>query len=264
MAEMEESRVVSENSDSAQGKFARVSMGTMVDTAPNKEMTQEEAEAKARLNETNEPNAEETLFANKYKSVEELEKAYNELQSKLGQESSERTESEETAEETTTTGDDVFDTAYNQWSESGEVSDEVIDQIVAEKGIPREYVEQFIQQATAQEMLTHKQIFDSVGGEEQYKSIISWAENNLPASEIETYNKIIDSGDVDQIKFAINALSQRRGGKKFVSPDTNRTSEDATSFGSKAEMVEAMKDPRYERDRAYRQKVERMIMRSKI
>jgi len=263
MTEVEESRIMSDNSDSAQGNFARVSMETMNDTSPNKEMTKEEAENKARVNETNEPTQEENLFAGKYKSVEDLEKAYNELQTKLGQTSEQKTDAP-AAEATDKAADDnLFDTAYDEWSESGKLSDETI-AALEKTGIPKQYVEQFVRNANAEQELIQQGIINEIGGQQEFERLSNWATQNLKQAEIDTFNGIVESGDVEQIKFAFNSLKARAGNTKFISPDNNTISSDAQSFASKAEMVKAMSDPRYVNDRAYRQKVERMVMRSRL
>ena len=259
----QESRIVTDNTDKNQ--FARVSMETTPDS-PNANMTREEALERTTTPESPNPldASEENLLAGKYKSVEDIEKAYNELQTKLGQKGEETTEPTTETQADTTSESDVFERAYSEWAEKGEVSEDTIDQIVKDKGIPKQYVEQFIRQSSAEETLLQNSIMESVGGRDEYTKITEWAVNNLPQTEIDAYNKIIESGDVEQIKFALNALSQKRGSTKFIQPDKNNTFTDSNSFNSKAEMVQAMKDPRYEKDLAYRQKVERMIMRSRL
>ena len=48
----------------------------------------------------------------------------------------------------------------------------------------------------------------SIGGEEQYHSIISWAASVLPPESIDFYDRIMDSGDYEAIQESVNALYQ--------------------------------------------------------
>ena len=50
------------------------------------------------------------------------------------------------------------------------------------------------------------EVFDYVGGEENYQSLISWAQESWDQDKIETYDQVMDSGDPDDIATALQYL----------------------------------------------------------
>ena len=154
------------------------------------------------------------LLAGKYSSPEQLEEAYLALQQKLGGDEEQEYE-----------GDDETDETDNSEETSG-LSDEDVDAL--------------------QEM---------VGGAEEYANILNWAGQNLSEAEIDMYDDVMDSGDPAACFFAIQALASRYGDENGVEGEMlvggNPTNE-YQGFRSQAELVEAMSDPRYENDPAYR------------
>ena len=177
---------------------------------------------------------DEPLLAGKFKDSKSLEQAYIELQKKLG-EPKEDVRNEERVEET-------------EAPEKVEESEE----------------------EPAQESLTAeqaKQLFDMVGGEKAYKSMISWAGDNLSQEEIQMYDSVMGRGDPNAIFFAVQALNNKY--TEAVGTDgqllTGRgNSDQGNAFRSQAELVQAMNDPRYDRDPAYRQDVLNRLENSDI
>ena len=81
------------------------------------------------------------------------------------------------------------------------------------------------------------------------------------------FDGVVGTGDKDACFFAINALNQRFtdavGDEKPLL--TGRGSRDTMDvFRSQAEVVAAMKDPKYDRDPAYRQDVFAKLERSQL
>ena len=102
------------------------------------------------------------------------------------------------------------------------------------------------------------QLKSIVGGDANYKNMTEWAASNLSQQEISMFDKVMDSGDPNAAYFAINSLAQRYqdavgfDGKMLTG---KASSNSKPGFKSQAEMIEAMQDPRYDRDPAYRQEV---------
>ena len=168
--------------------------------------------------------AQEQLLAGKYRNAEELERAYVELQGKLGQ-------SEEEGEEEEGEYEDDDEDDY-------EMTDEDIDQLMA-----------------------------VAGGEEQYNEMVVWAKDNLSQQEIDMFDHVIDMEDPYAMFFAIRALSTSYTNAMNSDGEllTGNTPFDPTdSFRSQAEVIEAMNNPRYDRDPAYRQDVFDKLDRSNI
>lgn len=174
---------------------------------------------------------QQTLLAGKYDSTEQLEQAYLELQQKLGS-TEEEGESEEQQDE----------------EESGDESDE----FDVEDGLTDEDIEA---------------LQDMAGGEEQYGQMLAWASENLSDAEIDMYDDVMDSGNPAACFFAVQALMARYGDSTGVDGEliTGKSPTSvAQGFRSQAELVQAMSDPRYESDPAYRSDVINKLENSDI
>lgn len=178
---------------------------------------------------------QEQLLAGKYENAQELERAYLELQSKLGQDQEESEEESEEVEEQEVEEEEEVD-------ESNEEEYEI----------------------TEQDVETLKNV---VGGSEQYGQIIDWAKDNLSEQEISMYDHVMDSNDPIAMFFAIRALGNSY--ENAVGVDGELLTGTASStpqdvFRSQAEVVQAMSDPRYDSDPAYRQDVFEKLERSPV
>jgi hypothetical protein len=133
-----------------------------------------------------------------------------------------------------------------------------------EEGEQAEAPEEVEEESTEEpetEQLTEAQaneLFKMVGGEKAYQSMINWAGQNLSQEEIGMYDNVMASGNPNAIFFAVQALSNKYS--DAVGSDgellTGRgTKNEDSSFRSQAELVQAMSDPRYDRDPAYRRDV---------
>jgi len=111
------------------------------------------------------------------------------------------------------------------------------------------------------------QIQNSVGGESEYKNIVTWAGQNLSKPEVDAFDNLINSGNVAQIKLAVAGMKaqyQNANGYegRMLQGKSARTADEV--FRSQAELINAMNDPRYESDEAYRDDVMRKLDRSDL
>ena len=208
--------------------------------------------------------AQEQRLAGKYKNTEELEAAYLELQKKLGsQEENVQEESEEVSET------DWLGEAYRSIQESGELSEELSKQISEMNGMD---VFKAMQNATNQQQtrdLTEQEVgsvYQAVGGEEAYSGMISWAQENLSEAEIGAFDSIIESGDMNQINLAIQGLNSRYTDAVGQDGDLiqGKPAAAESTFRSQQELIQAMNDPRYDNDPAYRQDIIDKLDRSEL
>ena len=209
--------------------------------------------------------AHEQRLAGKYKNTEELEAAYLELQKKLGsqEEQDVQTESEESSETA------WLDEAYRSINESGELSEALTKQLSEMNGVD---VFKALQGAVpTQEGRDLSQgevdsIYKAVGGEDQYGQMISWAQENLSDSEVKAFDQIIEGGNMDQINLAIQGLNSRY--TDSVGTDGNllqgKPASPEATFRSQQELIQAMNDPRYDNDPAYRQDIIDKLDRSDL
>ena len=130
-------------------------------------------------------------------------------------------------------------------------------------GINRETVDTYARGQQALATAQETEITNSVGGTENYEAMVEWAGNNLPADEIKSFDKVVNESSPDAIKLAVKGLYARymsEAGGQPVNIRQGQTSGAAVQpFQSNAQVVEAMRDKRYENDPAYREDVERRL-----
>lgn len=177
---------------------------------------------------------QQQLLAGKFNDAKSLEQAYLELQKKLGEPRDE--------------------------PEPGEAKEQ------AEQA-PEEEVQE---KNSSDDQLTEdqaNQLFEMVGGENTYKSMIDWAGKNLSQEEVQMYDSVMSSGNASSIYFAVQALNSKF--TDSVGNDgqllTGRNSVETTAvYRSQSELVAAMNDPRYDNDPAYRDDVTRKLNNSNL
>ena len=242
-------------------------MSMLSEENPQGELNSDEQESLAIGEEM--ANDQETMLAGKYKNAEELEAAYIELQKKLGSNEDQKEsepEPEETEEETTDTS--LFDKI---WEESkGEFTEETLKEL--SNADPTDLANMYLEyrqsesknQITAEDATALK---DAIGGEEQYKQLMGWAGDNLDEKEIDMYDAVMEAGDRNAAYFAMQALAYRYGesvGVEGKLVQGKAPTETTKGFKSQAEVVNAMQDPRYDRDPAYRQEIMAKLERSNV
>ena len=243
----------------------------------------QEQDRQRMYDEADAANEDVSLIGGKFKSQEDLLKAYNELQKKLGQEDSEEEEdteeeqpeaSEEVTEEVEETTEvvtqavDYMTQLGKEFDESGAVSDEAIEKLSSmdSKDLVAAYLKYNAnaQAATLQQSQVND-IMATVGGAEAYTEMVSWAGQNLPAEEVADFNAVTATNNPVAIKFAVQALSAKwKGAEGYEAPlvTGRKAPSKSKAFRSQAELARAIADPRYSSDPAYRMDVEQKLARS--
>ena len=259
---------------------------TATDTVEN--LTPEEQDSLAVGSQIQEQ--QEQLFAGKYKSAEELEKAYGELQKKLGEKGdevseeagdSEPTESKEDSEETEETSPpsaaaELIQSASDEYfSNDNKLSSETLAKFSSMSS--QELVEAYMQvqgqlpQASQEAEVADisnavvNEVKNAAGGETSYNNMVQWAGENLSQSSIEAFDNIINSGSVDAIKLAVSGLKaqyENSNGYEGTMLTGKAPTNTKDVYRSQAELVAAMSDRRYDNDPAYRQDVIAKLERS--
>ena len=226
---------------------------------------------------------ESKKLAGKYESAEELEKAYIELQKKLGdkEETSEEPKAEqEETEETEETPDDnptvalINEASDEYYANGNKLSTETLDKFkqMSSQDLVNAYIEmveknppQANQEADVSQSQIN-QIQNSVGGENQYQKLMQWAGQNLPDKEINAFDGLINTGNVDAIQLGVQALKSKYEEANGYEGRmlTGKAAQTSDVFRSQAQLVAAMSDPRYDTDPAYRQDVVAKLERSDI
>jgi hypothetical protein len=282
---------------------------TFDSTDPTAAETQQAAEAKAlaegeRLIEQQEKARELTYeqarlqdesqgrYAGKYKSAEDLEKAYLELQKKLGQpkedepsdeeasdtpqeepvEGEEEEQVEEKVEESSEAVQLLQDASKEFSDNDSKLSPETIEKLsqldsrtlvetwaeyIANQN--QESVQAAISQQDADRVMT------AIGGQEFYQQMLGWAAENLSPAEVSAYDNVVNNGDADSVYWAALGLKAKYTdavGFEGKQVSGKRPSRSEPGFRSHAELARAIQDPRYRDDPAYRRDVEDKLARS--
>ena len=167
------------------------------------------------------------LIGGKFKSPDDLLRAYQELEKKLGSR-----------------------TGYEKAEDQPEADE---DQAAEEPVI-----------LSQEEEAT---ILESIGGEEAFGAVQQWAKENLDAGELEAYNREVNSGDYYRARNALQSLYyafQENSGyePELIGGKLSANSSDV--FRSSQEVMAAMSDPRYLQDSAYTQDVQDKLLRSDV
>ena len=221
---------------------------------------------------------QEGLLAGKYKDANELEKAYQELEKKLGEKSepvSEEEESEiETEEEVSNDYEPNLLDALWEEGTNDSLSEETFEELknmdpVEVAKMAMEQRNRMQQQPQSRDFTDQDvdQIQGLVGGEENYNNMLGWAQQNLPSQEIELFDAVMDQGNTLAAYFAVKAMAlsyQDSVGKDGQMVTGKAPRSDGDVFRSQQEMVEAMSDPKYNDDPAYREAIMEKLSRSDI
>jgi len=236
---------------------------------------------------------EEPLLAGKYKTVDDLVKGYKELESErnrpepepeaVAEEAEPAEQSDDAPDANSIYGEYIgsrlteagidFQNMNSRWQETGQLSDDDYNEL-GNAGFGRDMVDAYLsglqfQQSQDSALAAQQvmQIKSEFGGEQAYQDMIQWAGENLSEGEQKAFNKSIASSDMDQVRFAVAGLQSRYSSQTGVEPRlvggrSSRSSE--AKFESTAQLVEAMQDPRYKTDPAYRRKLEEKLSRSNV
>ena len=210
----------------------------------------------------------------KFKSPEDMAKAYSELEAKLGQ----AKPADPPAADPAATppadpeaalaekGLDLQDFSA-EFAQKGELSAESYEKL-SKAGYSRQIVDQYIEGQRAVAARFETDIMSEVGGAEKYSEITAWAKANLTPTEIAAYNTAVSSGNADQAKLAALGLGAKFEKANGSDPQRLLGGQSAGSggdvFESMAQVTAAMKDPLYKNDPAFRAKIQAKLSRSNV
>jgi len=229
---------------------------------------------------------QEQLLAGKYKDAEALEKAYIELQTKLGEDGKAENkteaekeevlseESKESSEEPSAAVALINEASEEYYANDGTLKPETIEKFssMSSQDLVSAYMEVTknnpqpevaeIPEPTQADINT---IQNSVGGEAEYGKLIEWASSNLDKTSVEAFDDVVATGSVPMIKLAVAGLKAQYENDngyegRMLTGKAAKTGGDV--FRSQAELVAAMGDSRYDNDPAYRQDILEKLDRS--
>ena len=225
---------------------------------------------------------ENELLAGKYQSTEELEEAYLNLQKKLG------TSDDDEVEDTTLDADEYPEDVADGVNLITQASEEYFEN---DGAISEETMERFTEMSSSELVEAYmaikdrnpdidsgggyaadlsdaemNQVYNSAGGEAEYNRLTAWAAKNVSESKLDAFNDMIDKGNATAIQIAVAGLRAEYEAQEGYEGRmlTGKAARTQDGFRSQAEVVQAMADPRYDKDPAFRQDVYDKLERSNV
>lgn len=240
---------------------------------------------------------EPELLLGKFKSQDDLAKAYTELEKKLGQQRQEPTQEtaspsqsytaeqavevygQEAVEALQSKGINLAEVMHQ--ADNGEDISQHYDTLAETFGVTRQVVENYVAKAQASEPAAEAGLTDAdaaeikamVGGDEGFNELSQWAAANLQKDELAEYNAVVDSGNKAAIQWALKAMQARKGAPEaVVEPKLYGGGEPAPAkkFESQQQVLDAMNKRNdrgqrlYDVDEAYRAKVTQLLAASDV
>lgn len=210
----------------------------------------------------------EELIAGKFKSQEDLLKAYNELEKKLGQpkEPDAPAGDKKETEVTNDAGESFTVTKYEQEVlEKGNLSEDSYKEL-EKKGFTRKQVDQYIQGQRSYADGFNNNVYSSVGGQEAYTDLITWAADNIDAGTISDYNTSLAELDqqktlrtLEYMKLKFDQANPK--GARRIEGDSG--GEGMQPFKDKNEWQRAMTNRLYGKDAKYTKMVDTRYLTSR-
>ena len=236
--------------------------------------TEEQPQAEADVPQTED---RPEWLPEKFKTPEDMSKAYSELEKKLGQapkeEQQEPEQVEEKAEDETEQSEEGVSEAYQAVAEAskeffendGQLSEETYN-VLEKAGLPRDLVDSYA--AGQQALLASEEGQIKSVAQGNYDAMAEWANENLPQEEIDAFDEAVTGGTISQAKLAVQGLYARYQNEVGAKPKLTQGSVNGVStvpFKSMQELARAQSDPRYKSgDKAYHEEIDRRLAVSKI
>ena len=126
----------------------------------------------------------------KFKSPEELAKAYEELQKKQSSDKSSKEDKKAEAEAETLPINDAILKAQDQYAESGELTDKMYVEL-EKAGIPSDFVRAYIAGQEAISTGQALEVQETIGGRANYEAMTEWAQENVSETDIDAYDDVV-------------------------------------------------------------------------
>ena len=243
---------------------------------------------------------QEKMLAGKYKSAEDLEAAYLELQKKLGdapatEQSEPETEYQFYADDGSVNYDtanevygeqlgnlfksneiDPFEMAKHFEENNGTLTDDMYSKLES-TGLSKEIIDNYLEgvrgnlgmsSQDTSPVLSESEIKDLkniAGGERGYDQLMDWAGNNLTEQDAKNYDDVLATGNKAAISFAVKALmGQYEDANGRDSNIVTGKQSSTENYRSMAEVVRDMNKPEYQTDEAFRDDVIRKLAQSNL
>lgn len=213
-------------------------------------------------------NGGDDLILGKFKSQEDLVKAYQALENKQsgasdadGDDTESKPEGSKVQIKPKSGGDSLLDeqALIDEFSEKGELSDKTYKSL-GRKGLSRTMVDNYVRGQMALANQYAGSITEAAGGQENLDGLLEWASDNLEQDEIDDINAIFSGNNLTAAKMTVAGLVARRAGSgdtddadpNLLEGDTNTKQLGVKPYASQEQMLADMMKKEYKNDPAFR------------
>lgn len=161
----------------------------------------------------------------------------------------------------------TWDAVTEEFNKDGDLGEETRAKLL-KAGYPKAMVDTYLEGVRASISAYDNAVYSAAGSEEQYAAMTAWAKANLSEPDKKAFNAAVTSGDVSIAKLAVEGLLARFTANSNKTPnlkDGKPTGQGGIKpFASQAEVVRAMRDPKYKTDPAYRDEVKERLSISTV
>ena len=149
-----------------------------------------------------------------------------------------------------------------EFVDTGEISADTRKKL-SDVGITDELIDNYIDGQLAKAEQERNEIATCVGGRENFDNIVKWASENLTTEEIISINSVTDKGIIQIILKDLKARMEEKEGiiPSYTKGESGKAQTEI--YRSQAEMFEAISNPKYRKDEAYRLDVQKKITASR-
>jgi len=216
----------------------------------------------------------EELILGKFKTAEDLQKAYTELEKKLGAPKEHEVPKTTEAPKETEVPKEIeglikpsdFTSFSEEYNTNGTLSEETYKSL-EKKGLSKDVVDAYIDGQKALAENKANKLLNYVGGTEKYNTIVEWARGNYTPEQAKSFDEALFSGDEARVQEQVDLLSFRM--TKQTGQPQRRLEGTSTDVGgglkpfeSKSDWQRAMADRNYGRDMKYTRMVDSRYLKA--
>lgn len=159
-----------------------------------------------------------------------------------------------------------FKSLEEEYTKNGQLSSASLEAL-ANAGYPKEVVDAYISGVEATQEKFYNAVVGFAGGEDEYRQVAQFVSSQGDKA-VQDFNDTINTGNLGVINMVIQGV---KANMKAVNGTTNQvilgqstggTADNTNAYLSKQQMLDAMNDPRYDKDPIYRKQVEQKIINS--
>lgn len=157
---------------------------------------------------------------------------------------------------------------HQEWTAHGKLTQGMYDALKKASGMSKGVINEIVADKVTQHEATVQRLtakaHELAGGEQQWGTLEAWARTNLTASELRAYNALVESPLTAEVGFEwlvsryARVNGEKSGGRL---PVGGTPPAGGAGFNSPMDMLNAKRDKRYMRDKAYTAEVDAKVAR---